>query len=68
MTTLTLQLEVFKSAYEAMLNQSGTTGKSINEAIYMAGTLLTILPLIIIYFITQRFFVEGIDRAGITGE
>lgn len=67
-TTLTLQLEVFKSAYEAMMNQSGSTGKSINEAIYMAGTFMTILPLLVIYFITQRFFVEGIDRAGITGE
>lgn len=67
-TTLTLQLEVFKSAYEAMVNQTGQDGKSINEAIYMAGTLITILPLLIIYFITQRFFVEGIDQAGITGE
>jgi len=68
MTTLTLQLEVFKSAYEAMVNQTGESGKSINEAIYMAGTLLTILPLLLIYFVTQRFFVEGIDQAGITGE
>lgn len=68
MTTLTLQLEVFKSAYEAMINQSGQSGKSINEAVYMAGTLLTILPLLVLYLITQKFFVEGIDQAGITGE
>lgn len=62
-TTLTTQLLVFKSTYEALY-----TGSNVNEAVYMAGTLMTILPLIIIYFITQRFFVEGIDKAGITGE
>lgn len=62
-TTLTTQLLVFKSTYEALY-----TGKNVNEAVYMAGTLMTILPLVVIYFVTQRFFVEGIDKAGITGE
>jgi multiple sugar transport system permease protein len=45
-----------------------TTGRTLNEAIVMAGTLLTILPLILIYFIAQDWFVESIDRTGITGE
>jgi multiple sugar transport system permease protein len=34
----------------------------------MAGTLLSILPLLIMYFVLQRYFVESIDRTGITGE
>jgi multiple sugar transport system permease protein len=63
LTTLVSQLLVFKSTYEALY-----TGKNINEAVYMAGSLMTILPLVVIYFISQRFFVEGIDKAGITGE
>jgi multiple sugar transport system permease protein len=40
----------------------------LNEGIKMAGTVLSILPLLIVYFITQRWFVEGVDRSGITGE
>jgi len=34
----------------------------------MAGTMLSILPLLILYFVLQRHFVESIDRTGITGE
>ena len=45
-----------------------TAGVSANEAIQMAGTFLVIVPLIILYFFTQRWFVEGIDKSGITGE
>lgn len=32
-----------------------------------AAALLIILPLILFFFITQRFFVEGIERTGLTG-
>lgn len=64
---LPLELEKFQSTYQQLF-PSSTTGKSVNEAIYMAGTLLNILPLIILYFFTQRHFVDGIDKAGITGE
>jgi multiple sugar transport system permease protein len=34
----------------------------------MAATALSILPLLIMYLVLQRQFVESIDRAGITGE
>lgn len=64
---LPLELEKFQSTYQQLF-PSSTTGKSVNEAIYMAGTLLNVLPLIVMYFFTQRYFVEGIDKAGITGE
>ena len=33
----------------------------------MAGNVLTILPLLILYFFAQRHFVESVDRTGITG-
>lgn len=64
---LPLELEKFQATYQQLF-PSTTTGKSVNEAIYMAGTLLNILPLIVMYFFTQRYFVDGIDKAGITGE
>jgi ABC-type maltose transport system permease subunit len=31
------------------------------------ATLLMILPLIPLYIATQKFFVEGIERSGLTG-
>lgn len=31
----------------------------------MAATLLTILPLLVLYFFTQRFFIESIERTGL---
>lgn len=68
--TLLLQLQNFSVLYEKMhpVTSNTQTGKSLNEAITMAGTLLNILPLLLIYFFTQRWFVESVDRTGITGE
>jgi multiple sugar transport system permease protein len=34
----------------------------------MAGALLTILPMLLLYLFTQRYFVESVERAGIAGE
>jgi uncharacterized repeat protein (TIGR02543 family) len=42
--------------------------RSIYEYIRMAGTMLSIAPLLILYFVMQKQFVESVDRAGITGE
>jgi len=69
-TTLPLQLQrfedMFRRIYQAV--PGATTGRTLNEAIVMAGTLLTIIPLLLIYFFAQDWFVESIDRTGITGE
>ncbi len=66
-STLPMGIENFEQSFIAM--HTGTEGgKSINEAIYMAGTVLNILPLVILYIFTQRFFIQGVDKAGITGE
>lgn len=67
-TTLPLELGKFKDTYEQLFGQVSSTGKSANEAIYMAGTLLSIIPLLVLYAFTQKRFTDGIDKAGITGE
>lgn len=41
---------------------------SYTEAIVFSGTILSILPLVIMYFFVQKWFVKSIDQSGITGE
>lgn len=38
-----------------------------NEAMVMAGTFMVILPILVIYLILQRRFMEGVERSGLTG-
>ena len=52
------QLSLADSEREALLNRG----------IEMAATFLSIVPLLIIYLALQRYFVEGIEKSGITGE
>lgn len=74
-STLLMELSKFEESYKQYLEKvSGWAAKmggatSVqNEAVTMAGTILTILPLLIVYFCLQRYFTEAIDRSGITGE
>lgn len=38
------------------------------EAKSFAGTMLSIIPLVIMYGVVQRYFIESIDKSGIAGE
>ena len=67
-TNLVLQLDSFASNYSEYANTAVGGATSLNESISMAGTMLSILPLMLLYFVMQRHFVESIDKAGITGE
>ena len=72
--TMLLELQNFEASYKQHVQEVSGWGVSVmgesvaNEAVKMAATVITILPLLIIYFCLQRYFVEGIDRTGITGE
>lgn len=69
LSTLPLQLQRFVASYNNMFKPSGASATSnINEGIELAATLLTIAPLLVLYFIAQKWFVESIDKSGITGE
>ena len=67
--TLPMQLSKFVQAYEN-LYPAGTVNifDRLNEAVKLSGTFLNILPLLVIYFVLQRWFVESVERSGITGE
>lgn len=67
--TLPIKLETFVETFNQTVSASeAAAGVSANEAVQMAGTFLVILPLILLYAFTQKWFVEGIDKSGITGE
>jgi len=75
LSTLLMELSKFEDSYKAYLQKAGGWAAGMgsatsiqNEAVTMAGTILTIFPLLIIYFCLQRYFTEAIDRSGITGE
>lgn len=67
---LSLKLATFDSAFARMGSTiPGQAGVArINEAYKMAATLLSMLPLLILYLFSQKKFVEGIENAGVTGE
>lgn len=66
--TLPMRLQQFVATFTRMFSDQAAQGQTSNEAIEMAGTFLIILPLLIFYFITQRWFIESISQTGITGE
>lgn len=69
--TLQMAVSQFEKNYKELF-PSGNIGmdsasKSFNEGVLFAGTMLSILPLLVLYAFTQRWFVESADRAGIAG-
>lgn len=71
LTTLMLELNNFDKSYENAYTtwaSSVTSTDRLNDAVRMAGTMLAIIPLMILYFVLQKQFVESVDKAGITGE
>lgn len=70
MDLLPLKLSTFDSMFSS--NASATVGNEgssrINEAYKMAATLISIIPLLILYACVQKQFIQGIENTGITGE
>lgn len=70
-STLPMAVIGFRTLYEN-LYPSGTVGlegasETFNQGVQFAGTIISILPLLIVYFIAQKWFIEGVDRSGIAG-
>lgn len=70
-TTVQLRLQNFAALYERMFPydmMQSTTLDRFSYGVEMAGAILAIIPLIVFYFIIQRYIVQGIEQTGITGE
>lgn len=67
---MSMKLGAFDSVFETMgTSIPGQSGEArINEAYKMAATFISMLPLLVLYFIAQKQFIEGIENTGITGE
>lgn len=50
-----------------MIQTNDIEGIMFNEAMLMAATFLCIVPILIMYLILQRRFMEGVERSGLTG-
>jgi multiple sugar transport system permease protein len=61
------KLALFDQQFESLVSSSGSAFR-INEAYKMAATFISILPLIGLYLLVQRQFIQGIENTGITGE
>lgn len=68
LTTLLIELQKFQVSYESVYNPWEASPNKLNDAIRMAGTVISIAPLMLLYLLLQRQFVESVDKAGITGE
>ena len=67
--TLPMKLQSFVNTYSKMFATNDfSANNKLNEAIRLAGTLLTIAPLLVLYTALQRYFIESVERSGITGE
>lgn len=71
-TTLQMALSSFETYYRQTFGGSvvgvGAAAESFNQGVLFAGTILTILPLLLLYAFTQKWFVESADRSGIAGD
>lgn len=65
--TLPLRINQYINNFTSIYPE-GSRARELMQAVKLAGNVLTLLPLLVIYFFTQRYFVESIDRTGITGE
>lgn len=69
--TLPMKLGSFAASYQKLYEASESASgavTNINEAITLAGTMLSILPIMIMFIVLQKQFVESIEKSGITGE
>lgn len=68
--SLPSKLAAFETDFRSAAPDSAGTGgvNRVTEAYRMAATLISMIPLFIIYFAAQKQFVEGIESTGITGE
>lgn len=61
--TVPLRLNILEQGLQQLTG--GQAGQLFNEPLMMAACFLVVLPPLILYMLTQRFFVESIERTGL---
>ena len=64
---LAVKLSLFESTMAQKFFLTLSRDTPDGAVVLMAGCLLFILPMLVMYMIIQRWFIESIDRVGITG-
>jgi multiple sugar transport system permease protein len=54
--------------FDSLFGNRGGSENNLNEAYKMSATLLTMAPILILYFVTQKQFIQGIESTGLTGQ
>jgi multiple sugar transport system permease protein len=49
------------------LGRGGAGGQSFDYPVMMAGSILTIIPVAIVFIVFQRYFVRGVASSGVKG-
>ena len=57
--TLAMAVSNFRSRFYELFPSGDSLNDSFNEGIIFAGTMLSIIPLLIIYLFTQKWFIES---------
>lgn len=65
--TVTVSLEQLMNSMAGTLDYATFSNPYYKSLVEQSAVLLTILPLLILYIIFQRHFVEGVERSGIVG-
>ena len=64
--TLPMKLQSFVEEFSK--SYASGSGNKINESLQLAATVLVVSPLMLLYAALQKYFIEGIESSGITGE
>jgi multiple sugar transport system permease protein len=68
-TTVMMALNRLKNTLMETFPEDKISGFSpLSEGVIFAGNIIALIPLLILYIVLQKWFVESVDRAGITGE
>jgi multiple sugar transport system permease protein len=61
------QFTIPRGLYALLSQYSPTTGGNGDYQLILAATVLATVPLIILFFLAQRYFIEGINLQGRKG-
>lgn len=61
--TVPLRLSILRQGLQEITG--GAAGEIFNEPLVMAACFLVVIPPLVLYLLTQRFFVESIERTGL---